>query len=154
MRLLLLALSLCIPVALPAQSDHDAVMSVVNRLFDGMRKGDSTMVRSVFDTKARLISSGTRQGKLFTSIEANADGFVKGVGSPHTEQWDERIRNPKVQIDGALASVWVDYGFFLGQKFSHCGIDHFLLAKNDAGEWKILELADTRRSTGCEQWGK
>jgi hypothetical protein len=31
-------------------------------------------------------------------------------------------------------------------------VDHFLLVRNDAGAWRILELADTRRTTGCAQW--
>jgi hypothetical protein len=47
--------------------------------------------------------------------------------------------------------VWVDYALYIGERFSHCGIDHFLLVKNEAGEWKILELADTRRTEGCSQ---
>jgi hypothetical protein len=135
-----------------AQSDSAAVMDVVTRLFDGMRAGDSSMVRSVFDARVRMISSGLRQGKLVTTIDTGGDGFVKAVGTPHAEVWDERIRNPRVFVDGAIASVWVDYAFFRGTTFSHCGIDHFLMVKDDAGAWKIVELADTRRQTGCEGW--
>jgi hypothetical protein len=149
MRLLF---ALLFPAALHAQSDSAAVMGTIHRLFDGMRAGDSAMVRSTFDARIRLISSGARQGKVVTTVESNGDGFVKAVGTPHPDVWDERIRNPRVQIDGALASVWVEYAFFAGTKFSHCGIDHFLLAKDDAGAWKILELSDTRRPTGCEAW--
>jgi hypothetical protein len=134
-------------------ADKAAVMSVVHRLFDGMRKGDSAMVRSTFDARIRLITvAANRSGKVVTTIETNADGFAKAVGTPHADVWDERIRNERVEIDGPLASVWVDYGFFAGTKFSHCGIDHFLLTRNDAGAWTILELADTRRQTGCEMW--
>jgi hypothetical protein len=149
MRLLF---ALLFPAALHAQSDSAAVMGTITRLFDGMRAGDSAMVRSTFDARIRLISSGARQGKVVTTVEPNGDGFVKAVGTPHPDVWDERIRNPRVQVDGALASVWVDYAFFAGTKFSHCGIDHFLLAKDDAGAWKVLQLSDTRRQTGCEAW--
>jgi hypothetical protein len=134
-------------VALPvrAQDDKGPVMAVITRLFDGMRAGDSAMVRSVFHPQVRMLSSGMRQGRLVLNIEQGADGFVKAVGTPHAEVWDERIANERVMIDGALASVWVDYTFHLGARLSHCGIDHFLLARNEAGEWKIVELADTRR---------
>ena len=48
---------------------------------------------------------------------------------PKEEIWDEPIWNEKVQIDGQLASVWVDYAFFLGDRFLHCGGDAFHLAK-------------------------
>lgn len=126
------------------------VLGVVRRLFDGMRAGDSSMVRAVFHPKARLISSGTgRDGKARLNVEASADNFVRAVGTPHPAVWDERFWNEKVQIDGDVASVWVDYSFFAGDTFSHCGIDHFLLVKGDGGAWTILELADTRRTTGC-----
>lgn len=132
--------------------DTRAVMAVVTRLFDGMRKGDSSMVRSVFDPRVRMITVSTRNGARRTTVENGADNFAKAVGTPHTDMWDERIANERVAIDGDLASVWVDYGFFAGPKFSHCGVDHFLLVRGDSGAWTILELADTRRTTGCEQW--
>jgi hypothetical protein len=138
----------------PAGDSDAAVMAVVRRLFDGMRAGDSAMVRAVFDPRVRMITATTRNGRVVTTVETGADAFARAVGTPHAEVWDERIRNERVAIDGPLASVWVDYAFFRGTTFSHCGVDHFLLTRNDAGAWTILELADTRRTTGCESWTK
>ncbi|MCE2901404.1 MAG: nuclear transport factor 2 family protein [Gemmatimonas sp.] len=153
-----LAVSAALSTPLTAQSatsragSEQAVMAVVRRLFDGMRAGDSSMVRSVFDARVRLVTVTERNGKVITSVETSADNFAKAVGTPHADVWDERIRNERVAIDGPLASVWVEYGFFRGTTFSHCGVDHFLLTRDDAGSWKIFELADTRRTTGCEGW--
>jgi len=146
------------PVASSAQSigsaeEQRAVLAVVNRLFDGMRAADSTMLRSVFDERVRMITSTTRNGAPSLSVQQGADGFVKSVGTPRPDRLDERIANERVHIDGDLASVWVDYGLFIGPKFSHCGVDHFLLVKAE-GAWKILEIADTRRTTSCEMWTK
>lgn len=126
-------------------------MAVVNRLFDGMRAGDSAMVRSVFHPQMRMITALVRDGKAVTRIESSADGFVKAVGTPRPQPLDERIWGEKVEIDGPLASVWVDYALYVGEQFSHCGVDHFLIVKNESDQWKILEIADTRRTTGCEQ---
>jgi hypothetical protein len=42
----------------------------------------------------------------------------------------------------------VDYSFFAGPRFSHCGIDAFQLFRGPGG-WKIFQLTDTRRRTGC-----
>jgi hypothetical protein len=137
-----------------SSADKAAVMAVVKKLFDGMRAGDSSMVRSVFAPNVRMITVAPRQGVMTASVTNGADSFAKAVGTPHAEVWDERIANEKVEIDGALASVWVDYAFFRGTTFSHCGVDHFLLTKDSAGAWSILELADTRRNAGCEQWMK
>jgi type II secretory pathway component PulL len=70
------------------------------------------------------------------------------VGTPHDQVWDERTRNEVVHQDGTLASVWMDYSFYAGDRFSHCGVDAFLLAR-EGDDWKIVSLADTRRREGC-----
>lgn len=136
------------PVAAQApDADKAAVLAVVKRLFDGMRAGDSAMVRSVFHPQALLSTALVRQGKAVVETEG-IEGFVSAVGTPHTDVWDERTRNEQVLLDGTLASVWVEYSFYAGTRFSHCGVDAFQLAK-DGADWKIVALADTRRRTGC-----
>lgn len=139
----------------PAQgataNDEAEVRAVVDRLFDGMRKNDSSVVRPLFHAKARLISTSMRAGAPVVQVEESPDAFVTAVGRPHPEVWDERVSNVKVMIDGPLASVWADYTFHRGTTFSHCGIDHFLMVK-EGNAWKILELADTRK-TDCQDRG-
>ncbi len=123
-----------------------AVLAVVQRLFDGMRAGDSAMVRSTFLANAAMIGTGLRDGHYTASV-GTTDRFVKAIGTPHDKQWDERTKNEIVQIDGPLATVWADYTFTLGGTFSHCGVDSFQLVRTDDG-WKIAAIADTR-STNC-----
>jgi hypothetical protein len=153
-RAVLIALTaLSVPLSIQAQDAKSEVMAVVKRLFDGMRAGDSTMVRSVFHPQVRMITATVREGKPMARIETSVDGFVKAVGTPRPQPLDERIWGEKVEVDGPLASVWVDYALYIGDRFSHCGIDHFLLVRNEAGEWKVLEIADTRRTEGCSRGG-
>ncbi len=123
------------------------VRAVVDRLFDGMRKNDSSMVRPLFHAKARMISITMRDGAPVVQVQESVEGFIAAVGRPHPEVWDERVSNVRAMFDGPLASVWMDYTFHRGTTFSHCGVDHFLMVK-EGGTWKILELADTRR-TAC-----
>ena len=143
--------SLGAPFTLHAQDGKADVLAVVKRLFDGMRAGDSAMVRSAFHPQVRLLTATVRDGTPALRIEPNADGFVKAVGTPHAQPWDEKTYDEKVEIDGPLASVWTEYTFHLGPTFSHCGFDHFLLAKDATGAWKIVELADTRQMQGCKR---
>lgn len=137
------ALAAQVPTAAAPESE---VMRVVHAVFDGMRRVDSAMVRPLFHPQARLISVATRDGVPVVRVESVED-FIRSVGRPRTEVWDERLSNEKVETDGALASVWVDYEFFRGTTRNHCGVDHFLLVK-DQGSWRIIELADTRRGCG------
>jgi Putative lumazine-binding len=127
--------------------DRTAVLAVVQRLFDGMRAGDSAAVRSTFHPQALLATTANRDGKAVVRIDT-VDAFVRAVGTPHSETWDERVRNPRVDMDGPLASVWADYSFYAGGKFSHCGVDAFQIAR-DGDAWRIVSLMDTRRQEGC-----
>ncbi|MEX0746530.1 MAG: nuclear transport factor 2 family protein [Rhodothermales bacterium] len=146
-RLLLLALTLVLAAPAAAQSPEDDARAVIDRMFDGMRSGDSTMVRSAFHSDARLMTTFTREGKPMLQT-GSIDGFVKAVGTPHDEVWDERIWDVEINVDDNLASAWMKYAFYLGNTFSHCGVNAFQLAKTESG-WKVIQVADTRRAVAC-----
>lgn len=151
-RLLLCLISafLLAPAVTSAQvaADRD-VLAVVQRLFDGMRAGDSAAVRAVFDPAARMYTIGDRNGAPALTTDS-LDKFVRAIGTPHQQQWDERTANAKIHVDGSLAVVWADYTFYQGDKLSHCGVDTFQLFRGPAG-WKVFTISDTRRREGCPE---
>src|SRR5437879_264853 len=108
-------------------AEGTAALAVVHRLFDAMRAGDSAGVRATFHPAAQLATTAMKNGVPLVQIDT-IDAFVRAVGTPHTEIWDERLRNEVVHVDGPLAVVWADYSFYAGPKFSHCGVDAFQLA--------------------------
>ena len=132
--------------SLAAQGEEADVLAVVNRLIEGLNRGDSAMARSTFHAKARLITVDSRSARAADTVrvEESVDGFVQSLGRPRTEVFEERLSNVRTMIDGGLASVWADYKFFRGTTLNHCGVDHFLLVR-ERGSWKIIELSDTRR---------
>ena len=78
------------------------------------------------------------------------DQFIAAVArSAGGDPWIERMWDQEVRIDGDIAQLWTQYDFHLGSKFSHCGIDAFQMARTASG-WKIVQIADTRRSDGCK----
>lgn len=125
------------------------VVNTVKRLFDGMRAGDSTAVRSVFHHTATMQTAFTDRDGKPQLREGSLEKFVEAVGTPHDEIWDEKIWSYSVQLDGNLATVWTPYTFYLGEKMSHCGVNTFLMCRGEEG-WKILHIADTRRTTDCQ----
>jgi hypothetical protein len=125
--------------------EREAVLAVVQRLWDGMRTRDTALVRSVFDSSASLTRVATR-GEARVEV-LPVSGFIEALGRA-TEPWNERMFAPEVRIDGSLATVWTEYDFYLGTQFSHCGVDAFQLLKTSAG-WKIVALSDTARREGC-----
>jgi hypothetical protein len=135
------------PAALGAQSEDRAVLAVVEQLFDGMRTRDTARMRATLHPEARLVSPAMKDGVLSVRVES-PDGWIAQVGRAAGGVVDERLRNPVVRIDGPLASVWVEYSLYVGERFVHCGVDAFHLVRTAAG-WRIIDLADTRRREGC-----
>ena len=132
------------------QTETAAIKQTVNTMFEAMRKGDSTLLRSAFSKDMVLQSiSNDKEGKAMLTTE-KADDFVKAIGAPHTAIYDERIVFDVIKIDGDLASVWAPYKFYLGDKFSHCGVDVFQLMKTADG-WKIIYIVDTWRKDNCAE---
>jgi len=123
-------------------SNQAEIKSVVNTLFDGMRKGDSTIVKSVFHPSARLQIIYFKNGKSFLEIKSIKD-FLNVVGKPHKEIHDEKLLSMEIKVENNLATIWAPYEFFLGTKFSHKGIDAFQLFKSDEG-WKIISISYTK----------
>lgn len=130
-----------------AQDDKTLVINTIKQFFDGMRQGDSSMVSAIMAPEARLLTVVEKEGKVMLP-EVTVERFLSAVGSPHEAVWDERIGSYDVRIDDRLASVWTTYKFYLGEEFSHCGVNAFQLYKSYNG-WKILEITDTRRVDNC-----
>lgn len=130
--------------------EEDAVREVIHRLFRGMEKGDSAMVRAAFAEEVTL-ASVFRDKNMNPALrrESSLDDFLKAVGTPHQQTWYEETWGLTIQVDDDLAQAWCNYAFYLGNTFSHCGADAFQLHKGKNG-WKIFHLADTRRKEGCE----
>lgn len=137
-------------LSLGAQSDKVEILKPIKSMFDGMRAGDSLMVRTAFVDDATMHSTFLDKDGKKVLRKGSLDSFVEAVGTPHDEVWDEQIFVYRVELDGTLASVWTEYTFYLGDKLSHCGVNTFQLVDTEGG-WKILNITDTRRKTDCKE---
>ncbi len=130
------------------KKEEKAIKKTINLLFDGMRNSDTSAIRKAFADKSIMETiSPTKDGKFIVST-GSVDAFIKSIGNPHPYKYDERIEYSKLSIDENLASVWTNYKFYVGEKFSHCGVNSFQLFKGDDG-WKIIYIIDTRRKINC-----
>ncbi|HEX4682803.1 MAG TPA: nuclear transport factor 2 family protein [Gemmatimonadaceae bacterium] len=130
------------------QSDRDAIIATVQKVFDAMRTRDTSLLSQAFDTSARLVGVGNRGGAPTMTLTAPSRFGASIAGAPAGDVWNERIYDPEVRIDGTVAQVWAYYTFHRNATFSHCGVDAFMLAKV-GGSWKITQLSDSRRTEGC-----
>lgn len=131
-----------------SQTAEDSVKAAVNKLFEGMKSSDATILKSAFADSAILQTiTKNKEGKI--AIETGAvDNFASLVSKQPKGFLDEQIVFDLIKIDGPLAIVWTPYKFYFNGIFSHCGVNSFQLVKLN-GEWKIQYLIDTRQKNGC-----
>ncbi len=146
----LIAFLITLPLLSSAQEEKK-IMEPIHILFEAMKTGDSAAVRRAFHPEAVLFTVIKDQKTSQPSLRKETlAAFVKSVGTPHKDVYNELIWGEKILIDGDFAQVWVDYAFYLNTTFNHCGVDAFQLIRNAEGKWLIYGLSDTRRKVGCE----
>jgi hypothetical protein len=128
-------------------SERSHVIAAVQSFFDSMEKADAELAKKVLMPEARFFSAAERDGKV-TIRPSTGEAFVAGFSNPNRGKSLERMWNPDVRIQGAIAQLWTRYDFHGNGTFSHCGIDAFSLVKTDEG-WKIASAMWTVERTGC-----
>ena len=131
----------------PEGTAEAAVMAPVTALLAGIGARDATAAL------ARVRQDGT----LTAAIE-RADGThdVRRMSWANfaarlkagPERYEERLLDPAVEIDGDIAMVWSPYVFLINGHADHCGADHFDVVR-DGGNWKVLNITWSQRTTGC-----
>jgi hypothetical protein len=119
--------------------DEDQIKSVILKTFSAMKSVDSVALKSCFTEKALLHISQVRpEGNIVR--EVSIANFVQNVMSRKPGDMDERVLSwGPILIDHEIATAWVPYEFYLNGKFSHKGVDAFILVKVGE-EYKIQTL--------------
>lgn len=132
-----------------AQSSEEAeVQATIETLFEGMLEADAQKVINTFYPDAIMQTMGTNSEGLGTVQKGNLQSFLQGISSAEPGRLNEKILRFEIKVDGPLASVWTPYEFYIGENFSHCGVNSFQLVKMGNG-WKIFHIVDTRRQDNC-----
>ena len=147
----LLGILCCFSCAMTmAQNDSTAVKNTVKNFFASFHKQDAKGMKKVVDTAIVLQTIGNQKDGVQRLQTENFDDLVRSITNiPDSVQFEERILDYSIQIDGAMANAWTPYEFWLHNEFHHCGVNSFQLFK-DKGIWKIIYLIDTRRREGCK----
>lgn len=146
--LMLLALASS-AAAQPVDTDEQAVVAVAQGLFDAMQVRDTTAVLALLHPAAQVIGIAPDGAVQVIPGAEWARGLV-GV----TEELRERMWAPRVEVDGALATLWARYNFHVGDRFSHCGTDAFQFVRAPApaggAAWRLLVVTFTMEVDGCD----
>ncbi len=149
------ALFLCVGVApmAPAQADQSdteraAVLSVAERLFEAINQQDPILWDELVADGGVVIRTQP-DGMGGYRIDRMITGDMRARLKPGPEPYRERFTaEPTVLVRGAIAVVWGEYDFWIGDSFSHCGVDAIDLVKID-GRWMVTNLMWTMEREGC-----
>lgn len=140
-------LTLLVP-ALAAQTVPDDPMVPVTELFDAMLASDSTRLAATLHPDARLMTTAVRPDGTPVLATTPIAAFLTSVAGAKPGALREKLYDVEVRVDGTMAMAWTPYRFYLGERFSHCGVNQFTLVRTADG-WKILQILDTRRRDDC-----
>lgn len=143
-----ISIIMSIIITCPSFCQKEGVEKSIHNLFKGMLEGDSSLVHQSFHDDVSMFTTFIDENNFNQLRKGRLSSFLQAVGTPHEELWNEVISNLKIEIDDGLAQAWMNYSFYLGENFSHCGVNSMQLIK-DGNEWKILHLIDTRRKGNC-----
>jgi hypothetical protein len=128
-------------------SEEATVKATINKLFDGMQKADSTLLKPLFTPTARLQTVVNKDGAVAVRDDA-IGAFISSIGKAKAGTLDERLSGMEIKVDADLATAWTPYVFYVQDKKNHCGVNAFTLVKMN-GSWKIQTIIDTRRKDNC-----
>lgn len=120
---------------------------VVFKFFHAMAEIDTSYLDKVMKDEM-ILSSTALVGEQYKITKGDKYRFITSIAKSKAGDLDEQISNLKVQRDGGLANVWIDYSFYYQGQFSHCGVNNFTLAL-EGKDWYIIALTDSRRKTNC-----
>jgi hypothetical protein len=126
-------------------------LAVVARLFEAMQAKDADGIRATFVPDGQLALTQKRNGQTTVRL-LTAEAFAKSI-SEAKGVLRERMYNPEALVTGDLVTVRGRYGFYVDDRFSHCGLNSFHLMQTQQG-WKIVNAASTLEFDGCEPESK
>lgn len=131
----------------PSPGERAEIVAAVQAVFDALETGDGELLRSVLAPDVVMHWAESRDGETVFAT-ADLDALVARVEGQTGVL--ERMWEPRVRVEGALATLWAPYDFYAGGELSHCGIDAATLLRREDG-WRIVALSWTREQPpACE----
>jgi len=121
-----------------ADADGKVAIAVADSVLAALSSADGpTLARLTLDS-AVVGGSALRNGVERTSLRRWI-GFINRTGP---SDFTERGFDATVRVQDRMAQVWMPYDLYVGDKWSHCGIDAFTLIRSE-GRWRVASLVYT-----------
>lgn len=121
-----------------ATTEEGAAISVADSVLRALSAGDNLSLARLTLDSAIVGGIGVRDGVERMGVSSFRPYTSRsGPGGVTERGFDATAR-----VQDRVAQVWVPYDLYIGDKWSHCGVDTFTLMKVD-GRWRVASLIYT-----------
>lgn len=130
-----------------ASADSARVVATVERYIAAMTDRDTSYLRAATLPGATFVPIVVPAAPGATPSVRATDAFIAGIGQS-TRRFLGRVWTPRVSVEGPIAVFVAPYDAHFDGVFSHCGIDHYILARV-GDRWLVSQLIWTVQRAGC-----
>jgi hypothetical protein len=118
--------------------DGKAAIAVADSVLVALSSGDNAALARLTLDSSVVGGVGLRDGVERQSLRTW--GLYINRTGPST--FTERGFDATARVQDRVAQVWMPYDLYIGDKWSHCGVDTFTLMKSE-GRWRVAALIYT-----------
>ncbi len=126
--------------------EKQEVLKVAHQFFEALEKQDTILFNKILmkNSYNYMVIDGKDSVRLLSRLHKNSNLKPENIVK-------ERMREKEVivQIHKRIATVWAPYDLWVNDKYSHCGVDVFIMLKGNAG-WKIGTISFSIEKDGCQ----
>lgn len=119
-------------------AESRAVIAVADSLLAALSTGDNKMLARLTMDSAVVGGAGLRGGVESASLRP----WTVYINRTGPATFTERGFGATARVQDRVAQVWMPYDLYIGDNWSHCGVDTFTLMKRE-GRWRIASLIYT-----------
>lgn len=133
----------------PPSIDVANVMAPVKALLAAYAAQDAAAARAVILPEGGGVTAIVDQSDGTTSVKhLDWAGYLAGMKPGAGDRAEQRLTDPVVESDGAVAMLWSPYVVYANGKAQHCGNEAVDLIHRPGG-WKIVNVTFSQRTSGC-----
>jgi hypothetical protein len=145
-----LVLALVIPFHPTSAQDSAStaeISATVQRYIDALKTRDTAYIRTASLPQATLIAIAVPALPNQAATVRTVGDVIAGLAH-ETRRFDGRVWSPRISIEHGIAIFIAPYDAWYDGRFSHCGIDHYILVRS-GNLWLVSQLVFTRQREGC-----
>jgi hypothetical protein len=119
-------------------AEGKVVIAVADSVLIALSSGDGKALARLTLDSAVVGGVGLRNGVERASLRS----WNQVINRTGPSDFTERGFDATAHVQDRVAQVWMPYDLYIGDTWSHCGVDTFTLMKRD-GRWRVAALIYT-----------